>query len=86
MGGYHGSRTTYNLDSWCRHGIEVHVPHANYSLDEMEDMQRAIDALCRGVFPMEKIITHRFKLDEIQTAFETALSKSQGYIKGIVVP
>lgn len=70
----------------CRHGIEVNVPHPNYSLNEMEDMHRVIDALSKEVSPMEKIITHRFKLDEIQTAFETAITKSEEYIKGIVIP
>jgi len=31
-------------------------------------------------------ITHRFPLDDIQTAFETMLNASDGYIKGVVVP
>jgi len=86
IAGYHGSSTTCDMNAWCRRGVEIHVPHPNYSLDELEDMRRAIRALSKGIFPMEKIITHRFKLDEIQTAFETATSKPKEYIKGIVTP
>jgi len=85
MGGYHGS-ASYNLDSWCRHGIEVHVPHPNYSLDEKEDMKRSITALAREIFPMDKLITHRFDLDHIQEGFEAAPSHSPEFIKGIVLP
>ncbi len=45
-----------------------------------------MNALARGVFPMEKLVTHSFPLDEIQKGFETMLSASEGYIKGVITP
>ena len=49
-------------------------------------MRRAMDALIRGVFPMEKLVTHSIPLDELQQGFDMMLSGSDGYIKGVVVP
>ena len=33
-----------------------------------------MEALKRRIFPMEKLITHRLKLEEIEEAFRTARS------------
>jgi len=49
-------------------------------------MRRAMDGLARGVFPMHRLITHRFALDEIQTGFEIAMTGRDGYIKGVITP
>jgi threonine dehydrogenase-like Zn-dependent dehydrogenase len=35
---------------------------------------------------MDRLITHRFALDEIQTAFEVAMTGADGYIKGVITP
>jgi threonine dehydrogenase-like Zn-dependent dehydrogenase len=32
------------------------------------------------------LVTHRFKLDDIQAAFEMAEQGGVGYIKGIILP
>jgi threonine dehydrogenase-like Zn-dependent dehydrogenase len=53
---------------------------------QADDMRRAMDALERGVFPMQKLVTHTFPLDDIQKGFEMMLSASEGYIKGVVIP
>ena len=37
-----------------------------------------------GTFNNEDIITHRFKLEEINKAFETLDNKPKDYIKGII--
>ncbi len=52
----------------------------------MEDIRRGLEGVARGVFPMDQIITHRFPLDHIQTAFKTMLNASDGYVKGAAVP
>jgi Zn-dependent alcohol dehydrogenase len=39
-----------------------------------------------GVFNMEEIISHKFKLEDIQTAFENLHKKPGNYNKGVVVP
>jgi len=82
----HPEKATYSLRPWEMKGAVVLNPHPSFSLNEMDDLRRAIDALERGIFKMDKIITHRFPLYEIQRAFETLKAKPEGYIKGIVCP
>jgi len=61
-----------------------HVPPA-FSVDESDDYRRAIAAMAQGRFPLPRLVSHRFKLSQIQQAFDTAASSGVGYIKGIVV-
>ncbi|MGC8786980.1 MAG: zinc-dependent alcohol dehydrogenase [Anaerolineae bacterium] len=86
LAGWHGVPATYNLRCWTHPGAIVHCPHPAYSLDPMDDLRRAINGLARGIFPMERLITHRFTLDEIQKAFEVADKGGEDYIKGIILP
>ncbi len=86
LAGWHGEPGTYTLRNFTTKGTTILSAHPSFSLDEMDDMRRALDGLARGVFPMERLITHRFALDEIQTAFEIMADGRDGYIKGIIVP
>lgn len=67
-------------------GTEIRVAHPLYSLNQHEDMRRAVNLLNNGVFNMDEIVTHKFKLEDIQAAFETLNMKPEGYIKGVVIP
>ena len=82
----HPEKATYSLRPWEMKGAIVLNPHPSFSLNQMDDLRRAMIGLKNGAFPMEKLITHRFSLDEIQKAFETLKAKPEGYIKGIVCP
>ena len=35
---------------------------------------------------MDKLITHKYKLEDIGQAFDANLSGTPGYIKGVVMP
>ena len=84
--GWYGKPAQYTLRNWTTKGAQIVTPHPKYSLDPADDMRRAMDALIRGVFPMDKVVTHSFPLDEIQKGFETMLNASEGYIKGVITP
>ncbi|HXV44570.1 MAG TPA: zinc-binding dehydrogenase [Anaerolineae bacterium] len=86
LAGWHGQPGTYTLRNWTTRGAIILTAHPSFSLDQFEDMRRAMDGLARGVFPMDRLITHRFALDEIQTAFEIAMTGADGYIKGVITP
>ncbi len=86
LAGWHGQPGTYTLRNWTTRGAIILGAHPAFSLDEFEDMRRAMDGLARGVFPMHRLVTHRFPLDEIQTAFEIARAGADGYIKGVITP
>jgi threonine dehydrogenase-like Zn-dependent dehydrogenase len=66
--------------------LQIVVAHSAYSLVEMDDLRRAVSYLNNGVFNIQDLVTHEFKLDQIQTAFETLEQKPAGYLKGIVRP
>jgi threonine dehydrogenase-like Zn-dependent dehydrogenase len=42
--------------------------------------------LQKGVFPMKKLITHKYKLEDIDQAFQANLNRTPGYIKGVIMP
>lgn len=66
--------------------IDIRFPHPGYSFNQVEDLRRAVLNINRGIFKMDKIITHEFSLANIQEAFETFEKKPEGYIKGVVIP
>ncbi len=67
-------------------GLEFRIAHPPYSSDEKDDFRRAVLNINHGVFQNKPLITHIFKLSEIQKAFETLEHKPGNYLKGIVVP
>ena len=66
--------------------IDLHVPHPRHSLNNFDDMRRAMALLNRGVFKVKPLITHEFKLSQINDAFETLANRPTGYMKGLVYP
>ena len=66
--------------------IQVIVPHPSYSQDPQDDFRRAALLINRGTFQMKPLVTHVFKLSEIEKAFDTLEHKPAGYLKGIVIP
>lgn len=66
--------------------VDIHVAHPGHSLNEADDMRRACDLICKGIFRNKDLVTHEYKLSEIQTAFAQLEHKPAGFMKGIVVP
>jgi threonine dehydrogenase-like Zn-dependent dehydrogenase len=56
------------------------------STDHHSELKRAMWALEKGIFPMSKLVTHRYRLEEIGQAFEDNLKRTSGFIKGVVMP
>ena len=50
-------------------------------LDGRHDYEVAIDIIASGKALIERMVTHRYALDEIQKAFETAYDKNSGSVK-----
>lgn len=66
--------------------IEIRVTHPAYSLNQLDDLRRAVSYLNNGIFKLNEMITHKFDLENIENAFLTLNSKSKEYIKGVVIP
>ncbi len=84
LAGWHGQPGTFTLRNWTTVGAEILCAHPSYSLDPMEDLRRGVEALGRGVFPMERLVTHRFPLERVQEGLEAMVGKTPGYIKGVI--
>lgn len=66
--------------------LDIHVPHPGHSLDQNDDMRRACEMIAKGTFKVKELISHEYKLSEIQTAFEELEHKPAGFLKGLVYP
>ena len=62
----------------------IYGSHPRFATDPRENYRRAIQAYEDDVMPIDRMITHRFKLEEINKGFEMLASNKDGYIKGIL--
>jgi L-iditol 2-dehydrogenase len=86
--GLHNLPGTYDLSMWAPKSPEILSIHPPYSYDPLRDLEISMNAIEKGIYPMEKLITHKWKLSEINEAHEVAYSipPSSNYIKGIITP
>jgi threonine dehydrogenase-like Zn-dependent dehydrogenase len=84
--GWHQAPNTYELLNWIKSPIIYSPQGIGMSTNYQSELERAMWALKRGVYPMHKLVTHKFKLEDIGKAFEANLSMTPGYIKGVVMP
>lgn len=79
VGGFEEGTTTIGLE-WQRIQMaEIQIiPSASYSFWGIDpEMQICLDLVAKGKLNAKKLITHRFNLDEINEAFETAQDKEK---------
>jgi threonine dehydrogenase-like Zn-dependent dehydrogenase len=84
--GWHQTPNTYELLNWIKSPIIYSPQGIGMSTNYQSELERAMWALKRGVYPMHKLVTHKFKLEDIGKAFEANLNMTPGYIKGVVMP
>ena len=86
MVGWHQAPDTYELLSWIKSPIIYSPQGIGMSTDHQSELTRAMWALEKGIYPMNKLVTNRYSLEDIGQAFEDNLSRKPGYIKGVVMP
>jgi threonine dehydrogenase-like Zn-dependent dehydrogenase len=84
--GSHIQPAQYNLWPLMLKGAEMAFAHPAYSRDFMEDMRRGLAGLRRGLFALDRILTHRFTLENVAEGFEMARTGADGYVKGLLLP
>jgi threonine dehydrogenase-like Zn-dependent dehydrogenase len=62
----------------------LHSTHPRYAMDIRENYHRAIQAYIDDVLPIDRLVTHRYRLEDIAEAFEQLLSGKDGFLKGII--
>ncbi len=63
----------------------IHASNIGYSADYARDLAAGLWAAEKGIFPIGRLITHRYRFDDISTAFETLVANPPGFIKGVVI-
>ena len=84
--GYHAVPDMYDLSLWGPKAPVILSLHPEHSPDQQRDLEIAMDAIARGLYPMDKLITHRYSLEEAGKGMEALVKPPPGFIKGIVVP
>lgn len=84
--GWHQVPDKYELFSWIKSPIIYSPQGIGMSTDYQSELTRAMWALQKRIYPMDKLVTHRYKLEDIGQAFEDNLNRVPGYIKGVVMP
>jgi threonine dehydrogenase-like Zn-dependent dehydrogenase len=86
MSSHETAAETFDFRPAIERAVEIRVAHPGYSGNPIDDSRRAVDLLNSGVFSLDRLVTHRFGLLDIEKAFQSLESKPPGYMKGIVVP
>jgi len=84
--GWHQAPDTYELQSWIKSPIIYSPQGIGMSTDPPSELPRALWAIEKGIYPMKRLVTHKYKLEDIGRAFEDNLGRTPGYIKGVVMP
>ena len=82
--GYHGWPDTYDLSLWGPKAPVVLSLHPEHSPDQFRDLEIAMQAIARGLYPLETLITHRYALEDTGKGLEALARPPEGYIKGVV--
>ncbi len=62
----------------------IHVTHPWYAMDYRACGITGVEAYCKGILPMNELITHEWKLEDIQAGFDMMASRNLRFIKGII--
>ncbi len=66
--------------------VELLGAHPGICKDKLDGIRRTETLINNGVFKVDPLVTHRFKLTELNEAFTALESHPAGYLKGVVVP
>lgn len=83
--GYHqGGMREIPLAQWNWMAFKVVNAHFRESATILRGMRTGMRLLTSGRLKLDALATHRFPLDEVQRAFETAHEKPEGFVKATV--
>ncbi len=83
--GFHqGERRLVPWGYWNWMAFHIINGHTRSGHIYVEGMRLGLQLLEAGKLEMKSLVTHRFRLDEINHAFEVASQKKEGFVKGII--
>jgi len=66
--------------------VDVFHAHPGIAADVADGCRRTQILINNGVYKTDRLISHRFALEDVMTAFRNLQDRPPGYLKGIVVP
>jgi threonine dehydrogenase-like Zn-dependent dehydrogenase len=87
IAGYHqdGGRQV-DMQLWNWRGLDVINAHERDPAVCAAGMRAAAEAVADGRIPLDRLLTHRFALDELGAALEAQRARPDGFLKAVVVP
>lgn len=85
--GYHQGNSglrNVNMQLWNWKAISVINAHERRAHVHMKQMEAGLQLISDGMFNMKDLITHVFRLDEVDQAYEAIRHKPSGFIKGVI--
>jgi len=81
------NKMPFTIGNYLQNRAPIVIPaYPNQSTNKRFDMERAMWALGEGLFPIEDLISHEYKLTEVGQGYQDCVVRLAGYRKGIVVP
>ena len=87
VAGYHqdGPRQV-NMQLWNWRGFDVINAHERDPQVALQGIKDAIDAVRSGLIDPDKVISHRYGLDQLDEALNATRDKPDGFVKAVVTP
>ena len=86
MSAYEEMSPNFDFRKAVGKSCDILVPHPGHNLDPLDDLRRACDLIAKGKLKVKELVSHEYKLSEIQRAFEELEHKPAGFLKGLVYP
>lgn len=85
--GYHqGAPRAIPLGHWNWMAFKIVNAHFRDVGTILGGMRTGMRLLTSGRISLDDLVTHRFSLDEVTGAFQTAIDKPEGFVKATVIP
>jgi threonine dehydrogenase-like Zn-dependent dehydrogenase len=86
IAGFHqdGPRNV-NMFLWNWRGLDVVNAHERDPHVYVRGIEAAVDAVERGILDPAPLFTHRYSLDEVDSAFAAARERPDGFMKALVI-
>ncbi len=74
-----------NMFLWNWRGLDVINAHERDATQYVAGMRAAVDAIAAGVLNPQALYTHCFTLDDLESAFDVAQRRPDGFMKALVL-
>lgn len=86
IAGFHqDGRRQVDVQLWNWRGLDVLNAHERDPRAYVEGIREAVAAVAAGRLDPSPLFTHRFGLDEVGAALETAVERPEGFMKALVI-